>query len=54
MAALGRACRVQVPLTEAFLTICGVINGVDYLEMGLALSDLGLSAENLTAQMAAL
>ncbi len=43
LVSLGRCCGVPVPLTEAFLTVAGAINGADYMAQGRTLENLGLS-----------
>lgn len=45
LVSLGEACGVSMPLTEAFLRICGAINGTDYLQTGRTLRNLALPSD---------
>lgn len=48
LVSLGQQYGVPTPVTRSFLTIAGAINGIDYLEQGRTLKNLGL--DGLTAE----
>lgn len=54
LASLGRQYQVPMPVTNAFLTIAGLLGGRDYTAQGRTLENLGLAGRTKTQLLSAL